>query len=94
MPIDGPVQTPPAIYAQMKSARVISEQIAPVEVVAKTCLEWSATYHFAPPPPGERFLGCMLRWPDRCKVLRIDREDVRRHELAHCNGWAPDHPMR
>ena len=89
--IDGPVQLPPAIYQQMK-AREIEEEIAPVEIVAKQCLEWSVRYHFAPPPPGQRFLGCMLQWPDRCKVLRIDREDVRVHELAHCAGWPADHP--
>ena len=90
--IDGPVQMPPAIYLAVKPERTISEEIAPVELVAKQCLEWSVTYKFAPPPPGSRFLGCALLWPDRCKVLRIDREDVRLHERAHCAGWPADHP--
>lgn len=26
----------------------------------------------------------------RCLVIRIDRDDARRHEYAHCNGWV--HP--
>jgi hypothetical protein len=92
--IDGPVAMPPAIYLAVKQERAIIEEIAPVEVVAKQCLEWSVKYHFAPPPAGQRFLGCMLQWQDRCKVLRIDREDVRVHELAHCAGWPADHPSR
>ncbi len=93
MPLDGPVQLPPAIYMQMKQERKIEEEIAPVELVAKTCLEWSVRYKFAPPPPGQRFLGCALMWADgRCKVLRIDRDDVRLHEAAHCAGWPADHP--
>jgi hypothetical protein len=27
-----------------------------------------------------------------CLLYRIDDALVRRHELAHCNGWPPDHP--
>ena len=72
---------------------VVVEEVRPVEDVARTCLEWSVKYKFAAPPAGQRFLGCMLLWTDgRCKVLRIDREDVRQHELAHCAGWPADHP--
>lgn len=28
----------------------------------------------------------------RCYIVRVDSETVRRHELAHCNGWPKDHP--
>jgi hypothetical protein len=94
MPIDGPPIAPPAIYLEMRQTRTIEEQILSGPQVARLCMDWSVTYKFAPPPPGEQFLGCSLRWPDRCKVVRIDREDVRVHELAHCAGWAPDHPPR
>ena len=26
-------------------------------------------------------------------MFRLDIPDVRRHKLAHCNGWPGDHPM-
>jgi hypothetical protein len=82
------------LVAKERCPVAIEEQIMPGPQVARLCMEWSVTYKFPPPPPGEVFLGCMLRWPDRCKVVRIDREDVRIHETAHCAGWAADHPTR
>jgi hypothetical protein len=95
MSFDPPVIQPPAIYRTMSPSREISEKVYPVTesgVVARICLEWSATYHFAPPEIGKQFVGCSLRWPTLCKVVRIDREDVRVHERAHCAGWPADHP--
>ena len=37
----------------------------------------------------ETYYGCAVRKPDKCVVfLSVQAgEDVRRHELAHCNGW-------
>jgi hypothetical protein len=44
--------------------------------------------------PGKIIHGCAYRivQPGRCFIIRIDDPGVARHELAHCNGWPPDHP--
>jgi len=36
--------------------------------------------------------GCSWKEGGKCYVVRVDNESVRRHELAHCNGWPHDHP--
>jgi hypothetical protein len=46
-------------------------------------------------------LGCATVQPRRCYIMipkvggqitaRMQSE-IRRHEIAHCNGWAGDHP--
>jgi hypothetical protein len=36
--------------------------------------------------------GCSVVKDGKCYVARIDVPGVRRHELAHCNGWPRDHP--
>jgi hypothetical protein len=48
-------------------------------------------------------LGCAKVFPKRCFIMiprvggtisgRLQR-DIRRHEIAHCNGWPADHPQR
>jgi hypothetical protein len=99
MPVDvpmiqapgAPVIQPPAIYREAKQWRKVSEQILPAADVDRICVERSVTYRFAR-DPGKPFLGCSLMWPDRCEVVRIDRNDVKIHEMAHCAGWPPDHP--
>jgi hypothetical protein len=45
-----------------------------------------------PPPAGKVISGCAHRVAGRCLITRIDDPGVARHELAHCNGWPPDHP--
>ena len=44
-----------------------------------------------PPSPGKVIRGCAHRVAGRCLIIRIDDPGVARHELAHCNGWPPDH---
>jgi hypothetical protein len=96
MPIDiaPPVMTPPAIYRDVKQFRRIEDRIMPADDVARICWERAIKYHFSLPAVGHVFLGCSLWWPDRCEIVRINRNDVRDHELAHCAGWGADHPMR
>jgi hypothetical protein len=36
--------------------------------------------------------GCAGVVKGKCYLFRIDNPDVRRHELAHSNGWPKDHP--
>jgi len=36
--------------------------------------------------------GCSVVKDGKCYVARIDNPGVRRHEVAHCNGWPRDHP--
>lgn len=92
MPIDmPPVMQPPAIYREAKQWRRVTETILSLEEVASICADRSVKYHF-PGDPTKPFLGCSLMWPDRCEVVRIDRADVKIHELAHCAGWPADHP--
>lgn len=91
MPLDLPVIQPPAIYLAAPT-RVVTETILPAPDVARICLERSVAHRFAAPPPGKQFLGCSVMFLKRCDVVRIDREDVRVHELGHCSGWPADHP--
>jgi len=37
-------------------------------------------------------MGLLVVNDGKCYVARIDVPGVRPHELAHCNGWARDHP--
>jgi hypothetical protein len=47
-------------------------------------------------------LACAIRLDGVCNIFmvsddmirsrRLDPEDVKRHEMAHCNGWAAHHP--
>jgi len=41
---------------------------------------------------GANWWGCSHREGGKCYVIRVDNEMVRRHELAHCNGWPGTHP--
>jgi hypothetical protein len=46
-------------------------------------------------------LGCAKVFPNRCFIMipHVNgtisaslQRDIRRHEIAHCNGWTGDHP--
>ncbi|MGZ5802703.1 MAG: hypothetical protein ACXWLO_10870 [Rhizomicrobium sp.] len=46
-------------------------------------------------------LGCAKVFPGRCFIMIPNvsgtvtaslQAQIRRHEIAHCNGWAQDHP--
>src|SRR5262249_15557755 len=55
--------------------------------VNRRCLAVGAS----PPALGKVIRGCAHRAAGRCLIIRIDDPGVARHELAHCNGWPPDH---
>jgi hypothetical protein len=38
------------------------------------------------------FIGNLTTQEVVCEIWIVDNAIVRRHELAHCNGWPPDHP--
>jgi hypothetical protein len=42
--------------------------------------------------PGLIIYGCQFFVGKTCYVVRVPDEVIRRHELAHCNGWK--HPER
>jgi len=49
------------------------------------------------PENGNKVWGCAFVWPKSCDVWILNSEDadsqaqIMRHEIAHCNGWPPDH---
>ena len=45
-----------------------------------------------PTATGYTAWGCSVVKDCKWYVARIDVPGVRRHELAHCNGWPRDHP--
>ena len=50
---------------------------------------WCATMYGKPFPYLVE--GCALPMGTRCEVA-FTRKAVRRHEIAHCNGWSEHHP--
>jgi hypothetical protein len=50
---------------------------------------WCATMYGKPFPYLVE--GCALPMGTRCEVA-FTRKAVRRHEIAHCNGWPEHHP--
>src|SRR5262245_22352274 len=50
---------------------------------------WCATMYGVPFPYLVE--GCALPMGKRCEIA-FTRKAVRRHEIAHCNGWPEHHP--
>jgi hypothetical protein len=50
---------------------------------------WCATMYGEPFPYMVE--GCALPMGKRCEIA-YTRRQVRRHEIAHCNGWPQHHP--
>jgi hypothetical protein len=50
---------------------------------------WCATIYGEPFPYIVE--GCALPMGRRCEIA-YTRKKVRRHEIAHCNGWPAHHP--
>jgi hypothetical protein len=38
-------------------------------------------------PDGHIVYGCQYWVGETCYIIRVPDEQIRRHELAHCNGW-------
>jgi hypothetical protein len=93
MPLDVPVIQPPAIYRSAPLRGRVMERVLPAPDVARLCNEQATAHGAAIPAAGKQFLGCSVLSGGTCIVIRIDREDVRVHEVeGHCRGWPADHP--
>jgi hypothetical protein len=79
---------PPSRYLRWSDRIETVLPLAQVRQVNRICL----TMGLKPPPAGKVISGCAHRVAGRCLITRIDDPGVARHELAHCNGWPPDHP--
>jgi hypothetical protein len=87
-----PIPLPPALYDHPPAIAVI-EHVLPSDQVNATChANHALGPDGRPPPPGYRFAGCAHIAVGKCVVWRTEDPTVRRHELAHCNGWPVDHP--
>jgi hypothetical protein len=79
------VQEPPAMYAHRYPGRVI-ELVLPLKEARRVCGRMGAH-------------GDACAWTSKgvCHIVIPrngpvrDRGSYRRHEMAHCNGWAHDH---
>jgi len=78
---------PPTKYIHPPAVPVI-ETVMSKEEVDRFCRNNGAVV-----PPGYRAEGCLLFSSyGECLIYRIDSIDVRKHEIAHCNGWPQSHP--
>ena len=82
-----PPVMPPPEYLHPSSVPMI-EHVMSAEQVDRYCRE------IMPTPVDYHYRGCLQRMHGGrvCLVYRIDSDDVRQHQLAHCNGWPADHP--
>jgi hypothetical protein len=89
-----PIGPPPAIYdhAYRGALTVRQGSLAQVEHYCHTMHGIVSPYHA---------LGCSKVDPHSCFLMipRVEgpvtasiQAQIRRHELAHCNGWPADHP--
>jgi hypothetical protein len=77
---------PPAQYDHAPSVTVI-EHVLPAAEVDRLC-------HTRKGAPAGLLTGCSVRNGNdgKCYIVHIGDKDIRRHEIAHCNGWPHDHP--
>jgi hypothetical protein len=83
-------QEPPSRFLRWSDRieTVLPVDQASVQKVTRLCQAMGSK----PPPTGKVYRGCTHTVAGRCLITRIDDPSVARHELAHCNGWPPDHP--
>jgi hypothetical protein len=85
---------PPAQYDHPFAGKVF-------EITANTMAEMAVLC--APHPRAGRLFGCGPHGsPEECHIIiapvdylniyGVTAEQVRRHEMAHCNGWPAHHP--
>lgn len=75
---------PPPQFDHLPTVPVI-ERVLPAAEVDRFCRPYFKEAQ------GRSIEGCSASKDGKCFVVRIDREDVRRHELGHCNGWPREH---
>ena len=88
MPLDGTIP-PPAIYDYQPTMTVIEYVLTSTEA-NKVCIRVMN----GEAGQGRVWRGCARSSKVICYVWRIDDPKVKRHELAHCNGWPGDHPSQ
>jgi hypothetical protein len=81
---------PPAQYDHPPSMPVI-ERVLPWNELQRICRGVIEREKFNT-ATGYGAWGCSVVKDGKCYVARIDVPGVRRHELAHCNGWPKNHP--
>jgi hypothetical protein len=85
-----PMLMPPAQYDHTPQIPVI-ERVVPWNELQRFCRGYIEANKVRT-TTGYGLWGCSGVVNGKCYLFRIDNPDVRRHELAHCNGWAKDHP--
>jgi hypothetical protein len=73
---------PPAQYEHPPSIPVV-ERVMSWDDVSKLCANLTGRILI----PGEHIHGCAVVSGGVCYIWRLDDAFVRRHEVAHCNGW-------
>jgi hypothetical protein len=85
-----PMLMPPAQYERPPKIPVI-ERVVPWNELQQFCRAGIEAQKVRT-ATGYGVWGCSVVKDDKCYIARIDNPGVRRHELAHCNGWPKDHP--
>lgn len=76
------ILSPPAIY-DYPYAGSLTEWVMPAPKVDALCRQAGGNIH------GQQYQGCMFRLGEQCFIVVAEHvaKLVRRHEIAHCNGW-------
>jgi hypothetical protein len=78
---------PPARYNHPHNGPVV-ERVLPEAEVRTVCMSMG-TDLFATACSWQRNGTCYIVLPND---KQVPVENFRRHEIAHCNGWPPNHP--
>lgn len=76
---------PPEPFDHPPSIPVI-ERVMDFRSIDTTCQKMVGAY-------AGYYTGCSVIHDGKCYVWRIDNNDVKRHEYAHCNGWVHPNPV-
>ena len=83
-----PMLLPPSQYDHPPQIPVI-EKVLPWNELQRLCRASERPIYNG---TGYGLWGCATVKGGKCYVARLDVPGVKRHELAHCNGWPKDHP--
>lgn len=88
---------PPAQFDHRYAGTMVSI-VAPLDEADAICRAMEMVFYGETLPDDHVFMGCAFWANGHCIVVAADRkeepttEQTLRHERAHCNGWAADHP--
>jgi hypothetical protein len=91
---------PPAVYDKPFPGRVIENTAVDMDDMAGLCspnpkagIAMGCSIHFDDSLTGKPRACYVYFAPDwYLQRFSVTREAVRRHEIAHCNGWPQSHP--